>query len=68
MFLYENFGIFFYLFDLMSEFCLLESGGREKEIINVSKQKMKANKKMFLLLTFTLVSLQEGGGKGPKCM
>lgn len=47
----------------MSEFFLLESGGREKKVINVSKQtnKKKSQQKMFLPLTFTLVSLQEGG-------
>lgn len=60
--------MFSFLFDLMSEFFLLESGGREKKVINVSKQtnKKKSQQKMFLPLTFTLVSLQEGGRERPQ--
>lgn len=62
--------MFSFLFDLMSEFFLLESGGREKKVINVSKQTKKQKPTKNVLAPDFDISVITGGreGKAPKCM
>lgn len=70
MFLYQNFDVFFFFFDLMSEFFLLESGGREKKVMNVSKQtnKKKPTKNVLAPDFHISVITGEREGEAPKCM